>query len=37
MEIINRFTRPNMPLWAAIVASTSMPYLFPEFCFQEDW
>lgn len=31
LEIINRFTRPNMPLWAAIIASTSMPYLFPEF------
>jgi hypothetical protein len=29
LEIINRFTRPNMPLWAAIIASTSMPYLYP--------
>jgi hypothetical protein len=28
LEIVNRFTRPNMPLWAAIIASTSMPYLF---------
>lgn len=31
MEIVNRFTRPNMPLWAAIVASASMPYLLPAF------
>jgi predicted acylesterase/phospholipase RssA len=29
LEIVNRFTRPNMPLWAAIIASTSIPYLFP--------
>lgn len=31
MEIINRFTRPNMPIWAAIIASTSLPLILPEF------
>jgi predicted acylesterase/phospholipase RssA len=34
MEVINRFTKPNMPIWAAIVASTSMPYLFSDFSIQ---
>ncbi len=30
VEMVNRFTRPNMPVWAAIIASTSMPYLLPD-------
>lgn len=33
MELINRFTSPNMPIWAAIIASTSMPLILPEFTF----
>jgi predicted acylesterase/phospholipase RssA len=37
LEIVNRFTRPNMPLWAAIVASASMPYLLPAFACDEEW
>lgn len=30
VQMVNRFTRPNMPLWAAIIASTSMPMLLPD-------
>jgi len=30
VEMVNRFTRPNMPVWAAIIASTSMPLLLPD-------
>ena len=26
-----------MPVWAAIIASTSMPFVFPDFTFQEEW
>jgi hypothetical protein len=37
LEIVNRFTKPNMPLWAAIIASASMPYLLPEFACNEEW
>ena len=37
IELFNRFTRPNMPIWAAIVASTSLPYLFPAVNFLEEW
>lgn len=25
--LINKFTKPNMPLWAALMASASLPYL----------
>jgi hypothetical protein len=35
--MVNRFTRPNMPVWAAIVASTSMPLLLPDVDFLEEW
>lgn len=37
MELINRFTSPNFPIWAAIIASTSMPLIMPEFSFLEEW
>ena len=37
MELINRFTSPHMPIWAAIIASTSMPLILPECSFSEDW
>jgi predicted acylesterase/phospholipase RssA len=26
-SVINRYTRPNMPLWAALMAAASLPYL----------
>lgn len=28
MVILNHNTRPNMPLWAAVIATSSLPYLF---------
>lgn len=37
LEIVNRFTRPNMPVWAAIIASTSLPYVLPAFASNEEW
>lgn len=37
LEIVNRFTKPNMPLWAAIIASASMPYVLPAFASNEEW
>ena len=26
-SVINKFTRPNMPLWAALMAAASLPFL----------
>jgi hypothetical protein len=28
IQFINKNTAPNMPIWAAILASTSFPFLF---------
>jgi predicted acylesterase/phospholipase RssA len=25
--LVNKITKPNMPLWAALMASASLPYL----------
>ena len=31
MEFLNKFRTPYMPVWAAIVASSSLPFLFDYF------
>lgn len=35
--IINHHTRPNMPVWAAIVATTSMPEFFRPLPDMKEW
>jgi len=36
-ELINMKTRPNMPLWAALLASASLPYLIGKFNSRDSW
>lgn len=37
VTIINHKTRPDMPLWAAIVASCSIPFLFEPLLDRKEW
>lgn len=37
LSIINHKTRPKMPLWAAIVASCSIPFLFEPVLDRKEW
>ena len=37
VRIINYKTRPQMPLWAAITASCSVPFLFEKFLDRKEW
>jgi hypothetical protein len=34
---MNKNTMPNIPLWAAIVASASHPFFYREFESSKDW
>jgi hypothetical protein len=31
LEFLNKNTMPNMPVWAAIIAATSIPFFYPYF------
>lgn len=37
LEFFNKFTMPYMPLWAAVVASASLPFLFNYFPVPHEW
>ena len=37
VRIINYKTRPQMPVWAAITASCSVPFLFDKFLDRKEW
>jgi hypothetical protein len=34
---MNKNTAPNMPLWAAILASSSIPFFYKAFDCPKDW
>lgn len=36
-SLINKHTRPNMPLWAALMAAASLPYLEGQFSSRREW
>ena len=37
VRIINYKTRPQMPVWAAITATCSVPFLFDKFLDRKEW
>jgi hypothetical protein len=37
LHFMNKNTMPNIPLWAAVVASTSHPFFYREFESSKDW
>lgn len=37
LEFLNKFTMPYMPLWAAIVAAASLPFIFNYFPVHREW
>ena len=37
LTIINHITRPNMPVWAAIFATCSLPYFFSSMTDHKEW
>lgn len=37
LELMNKNTMPNIPLWAAVVASTSLPFFYREFECSTEW
>lgn len=37
LEFINKDTKPHMPVWAAVVASASLPLLYQFFEAPKDW
>jgi hypothetical protein len=34
---MNKNTTPNMPVWAAITAATSLPFFYPYFKVNKEW
>jgi hypothetical protein len=37
LEFMNKNTVPNMPVWAAILASTSLSFLYREYEIRKEW
>ena len=37
ISIINYITRPNMPVWAAVFATCSLPYFFNSVTDHKEW